>query len=145
MTRRYYSDETLPRDSDTRKVLEQEQRQFSEQKFSSSELPDAGRKCGVSPTMPNLNLTERSCGDGDGRSMEPEIDPRQEPRNGLTREQRLLEKKKFIRYSEGAALYSMSRQTFSRLAVEAHAVYKINRLCLINTEIFEEYLETYRV
>ena len=69
----------------------------------------------------------------------------QDPQIVPSREKRLMEKKKFVRYSEGAALYSMNRKTFARMAVEAHAVYKIDRLCLVNTEVFEEYLETYRV
>ena len=61
------------------------------------------------------------------------------------REERILKKKKFVRYAEGAKLYSMGRATFSQLALEAHAVYKINNICLLNTELFEEYLETFRV
>ncbi len=61
------------------------------------------------------------------------------------REERILKKKKFVRYAEGAKLYSMGRATFSQLALEAHAVYKINNICLVNTELFEEYLETFRV
>ena len=32
-----------------------------------------------------------------------------------------------------------------KLAQEAHAVYKINRLTLVNTRVFEEYLESFRV
>ena len=54
-------------------------------------------------------------------------------------------KKKFVRYSEGAKLYSIGEALFVKLAMEAHAVYKINHICLVNTEIFEDYLESYRV
>lgn len=57
----------------------------------------------------------------------------------------LTRKKKFVRYAEGAKLYSIGEALFARLAMEAHAVYKINHICLVNTEIFEEYLEAYRV
>lgn len=32
-----------------------------------------------------------------------------------------------------------------RLAADAKAVYKVNRVSLVNTKIFEEYLETFRV
>ena len=56
-----------------------------------------------------------------------------------------IRKKKFVRYDEGAELYSMCKNTFIKLAAEAGAVYKINRLSLVNTKIFEEYLETFRV
>lgn len=52
--------------------------------------------------------------------------------------------KVFVRYDEGAALYSMSVHTFMRLAADAKAVYKVNRISLVNTKIFEEYLETFR-
>lgn len=51
----------------------------------------------------------------------------------------------FVRYDEGAKRYSMCKHTFMKLAQDAHAVYIINRLTLVNTKIFEEYLESFRV
>ena len=48
-------------------------------------------------------------------------------------------KKKFVRYQEGAELYSMGLHTFEELAKEAGAIYKIRRVVLVNLEIFEEY------
>ena len=51
----------------------------------------------------------------------------------------------FVIYDEGAKRYSMCKHTFMKLAQDAHAVYKINRLTLVNTKIFEEYLESFRV
>ena len=51
-------------------------------------------------------------------------------------------KKKFVRYQEGAELYSMGLHT---LAKEAGAIYKIRRVVLVNLEIFEEYLDTFRM
>ena len=42
-------------------------------------------------------------------------------------------------------MYSMCRNTFIKLATEAGAIYKINRLVLVNTKIFEQYLETFRL
>ena len=56
-----------------------------------------------------------------------------------------VNKNEFIRYDEGAKIYSMCTHTFMKLAQEAHAVYKINRLTLVNTRVFEEYLESFRV
>ena len=53
--------------------------------------------------------------------------------------------KKFIRYKEGAILYSMSRSTFERRAKDAKAIYKMGKIALVNTEIFERYLESFRV
>lgn len=53
--------------------------------------------------------------------------------------------KKFVRYKEGAALYSMCQSKFEDLAKDAQAIYKINKLVLVNTQILDEYLETFRI
>ena len=53
--------------------------------------------------------------------------------------------KKFVSQKEGAELYSMGVNTFRNLANDAGAVYKVGKLVLINTEVFEQYLETFRV
>ena len=47
--------------------------------------------------------------------------------------------KKFVRYQEGAELYSIGLTKFQELAKEAKAVYKIDK-ALVNCEIFEKYL-----
>lgn len=54
-----------------------------------------------------------------------------------------LYKKKYIRYSEGVERYSMSRCTFMKIVMEANAVSKIGRISVVNTEIFERYLDTF--
>ena len=54
-------------------------------------------------------------------------------------------KKKFVRYKEGAEMYSMCQSKFERMARDAKATYKLDKLVLVNTEIFERYLETFRV
>ena len=46
--------------------------------------------------------------------------------------------KKFVRYQEGAELYSIGLTKFQELAKEAKAVYKIDKVALVNCEIFEE-------
>jgi hypothetical protein len=53
-------------------------------------------------------------------------------------------KKKFVKYEEGAAMFSMGIHAFMELAKEAKAVYRIRRAVLINTDIIEEYLENFR-
>ena len=53
--------------------------------------------------------------------------------------------KKFVRYKEGAELYSMCQSKFERMAREAKATYKLDKLVLVNTELFEKYLETFRI
>lgn len=55
-----------------------------------------------------------------------------------------LNAKKFVRYKEGAEKYSMGISKFMELAKEAKAVYKVDKIVLVNCEIFEKYLETFR-
>lgn len=43
--------------------------------------------------------------------------------------------KKFVRYQEGAEKYSMGLTKFTALAKEAKAVYKIDKVTLVNCEI----------
>ena len=50
-------------------------------------------------------------------------------------------RKKFVRYEEGAQLYSMGLHTFPK---DAKAVYHVKRVVLVNTEIVDEYLENFR-
>ena len=52
--------------------------------------------------------------------------------------------KKYVNATEGAIIYSMSKTHLMRLVNEAGALYKVGNSALINTEIFEEFLEKYR-
>ena len=56
-----------------------------------------------------------------------------------------FDRKKFVRYKEGAELYSMCQSKFEQLAKDAGAIYKINKLVLVNCDRVDEYLETYRI
>lgn len=53
-------------------------------------------------------------------------------------------RKKFVRYEEGAQLYSMGFHTFQQLAKDAKAVYHVKGVVLVNVEIIDEYLEAFR-
>ena len=53
-------------------------------------------------------------------------------------------RKKFVRYDEGAVLYSMGYQNFRKLAIEAEAVYHIKGIVLVNTDIIDDFLESFR-
>ena len=53
-------------------------------------------------------------------------------------------KKRFVRYQESEELYSVGCIHLSRLQKEAGAIYKIRRLVLVNLDIFDEYLDTFR-
>jgi hypothetical protein len=59
--------------------------------------------------------------------------------------ERKIEMKKFVRYSEGAKVYSMGLTKFQELAKDAKACYKVGKLVLVNTEILDRYLETFRI
>lgn len=52
--------------------------------------------------------------------------------------------KKFVRYKEGAEKYSIGLTKFQELAKEAKSVYKIDGIVLVNCDIFEKFLETFR-
>lgn len=45
--------------------------------------------------------------------------------------------KRFVRYAEGAEMYSMGITKFQELAKEAHACYKVNQLVLVNLDILD--------
>ena len=52
--------------------------------------------------------------------------------------------RKFVRYKEGPELYSVSPREFYNLAHDAGAIYKRGKMVLINTEIVDDFLESYR-
>jgi len=52
---------------------------------------------------------------------------------------------RFIRPKQGAIKYNMSRTSFTKLALQAGSVYKIERVLLIDVEKFEAYLENFRL
>lgn len=53
--------------------------------------------------------------------------------------------KKWIRSNEAVKRYSVSRPTIVSIARNAGAVYKVNGALLINTEILDYYLESFRL
>jgi hypothetical protein len=53
-------------------------------------------------------------------------------------------RKKFVRYDEGAKIYSMGLHSFMNLAKDAGATYRIKGIVLVNTELVDEYLETFK-
>lgn len=53
-------------------------------------------------------------------------------------------RKKFVRYDEGAVLYSIGVNSFRKIAKDAGALYHIGKTVLVNTEIVDDYLEHFR-
>lgn len=53
--------------------------------------------------------------------------------------------KKYVRYQEGADMYSMSVRKFQDLAKDAGAIYKVGKMVLVKVAIMDEYLETFKL
>lgn len=53
--------------------------------------------------------------------------------------------KRYVRMNEAMEIYSIRKDKMRYLAEDAGAVYKIGKTVLINTEIFEAYLQTFRI
>lgn len=52
-------------------------------------------------------------------------------------------KKKYVRYAEGAQLYSMGLHSFENLAKDAGAVRKVKGVVLVNTEKVDAFIESF--
>ena len=63
----------------------------------------------------------------------------------MQRATKKVEKKRLVRYKEGAEMYSMGMNKFQTLAKDAGAILKIDRMVLVDLDIFDQYLETCRV
>lgn len=53
--------------------------------------------------------------------------------------------KKYVRYQEGADMYSMSLRKFQDVAKDAGAIYKVGKMALVKVSIMDEYLETFKL
>lgn len=51
--------------------------------------------------------------------------------------------KKYVNASEGAVIYSLGKTRFMEMAKRAGAIYKVGNSALVNTELFEVYLEQF--
>lgn len=56
-----------------------------------------------------------------------------------------VDEKKFVRYQDGAEIYSISVRKFQDLAKDAGAIYKVGKMVLVNCEILDKYLETFKL
>ncbi len=52
--------------------------------------------------------------------------------------------KRYVRYKEGADMYSIGLTKFQELAKEARATIKVDKLVLVDCQRFEEFLESFR-
>lgn len=56
-----------------------------------------------------------------------------------------VNKKRLVRYKEGAEMYSMGMNKFQTLAKDAGAILKIDRMVLVDLDTLDQYLESFRV
>ena len=63
----------------------------------------------------------------------------------MQRATKKVEKKRLVRYKEGAEMYSMGMNKFQTLAKDAGAILKIDRMVLVDLDVFDQYLESFRV
>ena len=63
----------------------------------------------------------------------------------MRRVQQNLCKKRSVRYKEGAEMYSMGMNKFQEIAKDASAILKIDRLVLVDLDVLDQYLESFRV
>lgn len=59
--------------------------------------------------------------------------------------QQKMNRKRFVRYKEGAEIYSMSVRKFQDMAKDAGAIYKVGKMVLVNCELFDQYMETFKL
>ena len=55
-----------------------------------------------------------------------------------------MHEKKFVRYKDGARMYGMCQSEFNILVHDAGAVYKRNKMALVNLELLDKYMEFFR-
>ena len=57
----------------------------------------------------------------------------------MQRATKKVEKKRLVRYKEGAEMYSMGMNKFQTLAKDAGAILKIDRMVLVDLDIFDQF------
>ena len=63
----------------------------------------------------------------------------------MQRTSKVVNKKRLVRYKEGAEMYSVGMNKFLTLAKDAGAILKIDRIVLVDLDVLDQYLESFRV
>ena len=63
----------------------------------------------------------------------------------MQRTSKVVNKKRLVRYKEGAEMYSVGMNKFQTLAKDAGAILKIDRIVLVDLDVLYQYLESFRV
>lgn len=60
-------------------------------------------------------------------------------------EKKLPPHKRLVNYKDGASIYCMGVTKFQEMAKEAKAVYKFNQVVVVDLDIFDAYIEGFRL
>ena len=63
----------------------------------------------------------------------------------MQRTSKVVNKKRLVRYKEGAEMYSVGMNKFQTLSKDAGAILKIDRIVLVDLDVLDQYLESFRV
>ena len=63
----------------------------------------------------------------------------------MQRTSKVVNKKRLVRYKEGAEMYIVGMNKFQTLAKDAGAILKIDRIVLVDLDVLDQYLESFRV
>ena len=63
----------------------------------------------------------------------------------MQRTSKVVNKKRLVRYKEGAEMYSVGMNKFQTLAKDAGAILKIDRIVLVDLDVLDQNLESFRV
>ena len=86
--------------------------------------------------------------------IEPEITDRKESVREMKKRNKDVEKikrlvaegsKRWVRYDEGAILYSVGIHTFQKLAKDARACYKVGGVTLIDTQKLDKFIQAFEM
>lgn len=54
-------------------------------------------------------------------------------------------RKRYVFYKEGMVLYSMGKDSFRKLAQEAHAILYVKKKAIVDLDILDDYLEQHHI
>ena len=63
----------------------------------------------------------------------------------MQRTSKVVNKKRLVRYKEGAEMYSVGMNKFQTLAKDAGAILKIDRIVSVDLDVLDQPFESFRV
>ena len=94
----------------------------------------------------DINLLDKYIDEHCTEKPEGEKENMPRPRKQIENIEELVnnKKKKYVRYAEGAELYSMGLHSFQKVAKDAGAIRKVKGIVLVNTEKVDEFIESFK-